>query len=135
RTFPGGAQPGAGGVGAMPRRPMALPRAGFQQYSPAVPGFSTGLPQVVNGVPPKDPLPMPVKQGKKAKTNKLKTNSSKSGTKTASQQTSPVTAAKSYSPYKGYTPGVTTAQSNTGASDMQSKTRVRGSVLHWARGR
>ncbi len=133
RTFPAPGQPGAGGIGAMPRRPLALPRAGFQQYSPAVPGFSSGLPQVVNGVPPKDPPPMPVKEGKRAKTNKLK-NSSKS-TKTASQKNSPVTAAKAYSPYKGYTPGVTTAQTASGVNDMQSKTRVRGSVLHWARGK
>lgn len=137
RTFPqGGGQPGQG-MGALPSRPMALPRAGFQSYSSNMPGMNTSLPQVVNGVPPKDPGPTPVKQGKKAKTGELKLKAaSKKPTSTAATKP-PVTAAKAYSPYKGYNPGAAPQepQQTAGASNMQSKTKVRGSVLHWARGR
>lgn len=120
----------------LPTRPVGLPRAGFQTYyTPAQPGFNSSLPQVVNGVPPKDiePPPMPVKKGKKASAKKLKPSNAE---KTAKSTAPPVTAAKAYSPYKGYNPGAA-AQSQqstaSGASNMQSKTRVKG-VLHWARG-
>jgi len=136
RTFPQGGQQ-QGGMGALPNRPMALPRAGFQQYSPTQPSFNTSLPQVVNGVPPKEQPQQQGPTGKKAKTGKYKpTNKQQTATnKTAA----PVqTTAKSYSPYKGYNPGaapVNQGATANGASNMQSKTRVKGSVLHWARGR
>jgi hypothetical protein len=139
RTFPQAGQPGSQMGAGAPTRPMALPRAGFQSYSSQMPGFNTSLPQVVNGVPPKDPPPVPVKQGKKAKTGALSQSKDKKPTSTASAAKPPVTAAKAYSPYKGYNPGA--AASNpamsqvTQASSTQSKTRVKGSVLHWARGR
>ncbi len=132
RTFPNGGQPGQMGAG-IPTRPMGLPRAGFQQYyTPSTPGFSSGLPQTVNGVPPKEPPPRAVKQGKKATANKLKTAKATTPAKTAAPVS---TAAKAYSPYKGYGPGSTSAEptGTTTASSMQSKTRVKG-VLHWARG-
>ncbi len=137
RTFqtPGQA---AAGQSNIPTRPMGLPRAGFQTYfTPSQPGFNSSLPQVVNGVPPKEPPPMPVKQGKKASANKLKA-SNKTAT-AAKPAAPPVTAAKAYSPYKGYTPGVSNGSSEqptttaSGGNNMQSKTRVKG-VLHWARG-
>ncbi len=136
RTFPQGGQPGQG-MGALPARPMALPRAGFQSYSSQMQsGPTTSLPQVVNGVPPKDPGPLPVKKGKSAKTGQLKVKAdSKKPVSTAATKP-PVTAAKAYSPYKGYNPGAAAQapQQTAGASNMQSKTKVRGSVLHWARG-
>lgn len=139
RTFPQGGQPGAG-MGALPNRPMALPRAGFQQYSPSMPSFNTRLPQVVNGVPPREQpaAAAPVKKGKNAKTGALKVAKDKAATTSSAAATKPpVTAAKSYSPYKGYnpaTPAGQPAQAVSNNANMQSKTRVKGSVLHWARG-
>ncbi|MDZ4838325.1 MAG: hypothetical protein SGJ27_31470 [Candidatus Melainabacteria bacterium] len=134
RTFQTPGQPGQN-MGGVPNRPVGLPRAGFQQYyTPPRAGFNSSLPQVVNGVPPKEAPPVPVKQGKKATANKLK--ATKKTATTAKATAPPVTAAKAYSPYKGYSPTANPAQQTTTASgnnNMQSKTRVKG-VLHWARG-
>ncbi len=131
-------QPGQSG--GMLNRPAPLPRAGFQQYSPQAPTFGGGLPQVVNGVPPKDVAPAPVKHGKKAKAGKLGPGGNGSqGTTTASKPNQPVSAAKAYSPYKGYNPQSPPPAQGPGTGlaanqNNQTRTNVKGSVLHWARG-
>lgn len=132
-----GQQPEAPGQqGGMVNRPAPLPRAGFQQYSPSVPSFSGGLPQVVNGVPPKEAPQPHLKQGKKAKAGKLRPGGG--GATTSKPASPPVSAAKAYSPYKGYNPQSAPAappSSGTGvAANNQTRTNVKGSVLHWARG-
>lgn len=134
RTFPTAGQPGQG-AGALPNRPMALPRAGFQPYSSNIPSVNTSLPQVVNGVPPKEALEQPVRKPKQGKT--ATAGALKDSAKTAKKTTNPpVTAAKAYSPYKGYDPGAKPAEQPAAAANastgMQSRTKVKG-VLHWAR--
>src|SRR5688572_1736730 len=53
RSVPGSAQVAA------PQGPAPLPRAGFSAYSSAMPTMTTGLPEVVNGVPKRIPAPRP----------------------------------------------------------------------------
>src|SRR5580704_13104005 len=47
------------GGGGIPGVPPGLPKAGFQQYSNAVPQLQTSLPKVNNGVPTKLPPQKP----------------------------------------------------------------------------
>ncbi len=130
RTMPGAAQQGGpmqGGGG-----PPQLPKAGFIPYSATMPGMSTQLPKVNNGVPPKLPPTNNLPAAMKGKAGTFKP--SKTAQPKPPVQSGPPTM-KSYQPYKGYTPGVApppvpSYQSNGG---MSANTNVQGSVLHWAR--
>ncbi len=137
RTMPG--QPGAQQqMQQQQQRAMPLPRAGFQQYSPmGSPSFSSGLPRVENGVPQAPPPDQAMPAGRKAKTGKLKYGKkSATANKPATQAPSQSYSPKTYSPYKGYDPGTVSAGAGgSAAASQMSKTNVRGSVLHWARGR
>lgn len=132
----GGAPGAAGGAGAMPNRPVALPRAGWVPYSSSIPGLSTSLPKVNNGVPPKMPPPAPVQSGMKGKTGKLGASKSKPVAKTPQAPT-----VSTYTPYKGYgapaqmtkKPAPALPAPGYGSSAQQTQTNVRGNVLHWAR--
>lgn len=122
RTNPGaGAQGGAPAVAA----PQPLPRASFNSYMSGYAGGGgrSGLPTVVNGVPPKLPS-APERTGLKANAGKLKIKS----TPTAKGPT----VAKSYSPYATY-PSAPSGGSSApaGGSMLNTNTSVRGSVLHW----
>ncbi|MBY0357848.1 MAG: hypothetical protein K2W82_07585 [Candidatus Obscuribacterales bacterium] len=111
RTGPsaGGAVPGG----------AALPRAGFgTNMSGLTTGtMRSGLPQVVNGVPPKMPAASPGLSGLKAKAGKAKAAAPKSA--------GPATV-KSYAPYQTYGG----ASSGSGGG-LNSSGSVSGSVLHW----
>lgn len=132
RTNPGAAAQS----GQLPRGPAPLPRAGFNSYSSSLPtGMSTGLPEVVNGVPKKIPAPaQPSISPKKAKAGAYKVKQSAP----RPQQT----VAKTYSPYKGYGGGNPYAGMQSAAStgnsygtNASSATAVRGNLLHWSRTR
>src|SRR6516162_9021694 len=63
--------------GSMPNRSLPLPHAGWQSYTQAQPpGFASGLPKVINGVPPK-PVPQGP-AGNKAKAGALAASKGKS---------------------------------------------------------
>ena len=134
--YQGGGAPGPNQQMA-PQGPAPLPRAGFQQHSHKLPSYSHTLPGVVNGVPKRVPAPArtvskPVKKGNKGKSGKWKPPA-----KATAANKGP-TKLKTYNPYKGYDPKATSTAANpsTGhaGSSHQTKTKVRGSVLHWARG-
>ena len=116
--------------GSLPNRPMPLPAAGWQSYTPSQPpGFATGLPKTANGVPPKPVQKGPA--GNKAKAGALVAGN-KSKAKPATAASSP-TAVSAYKPYATYKPaqGVPGA---AGGNNQQTSTKVQGSILHWARG-
>jgi hypothetical protein len=115
--------------GSLPNRPLPLPKAGWQTYTPLEqPGLSTGLPKVNNGVPTKDIQKGPA--GKKGKAGPLTAaNKPKSKAKPAPTATGPASA---YKPYATY-PQTGPASPQMGMSNQQSTSNVRGSVLHWAR--
>lgn len=129
RTMPGAPAAG-GGQGALMNRPIPLPKAGWVPYSASVPGLSTSLPKVNNGVPPKAPPVDP--NAMRARAGKLKPAKASS----PKPPQGPV-AVRSYTPYKGYgAPAAVPAPAQVGGSgnmSMDSSTNVRGSVLHWAR--
>jgi hypothetical protein len=120
---------GKGKNGALPSGPLPLPKSGWQPYSQTMPGLQTSLPKVNNGVPVKAP-PISAK-AKKAKGGGLQAVAHKS--KPAAPQPNP-NAVQAYAPYKGYG----APASGSGSADnveRQSNTNVKGSLLHWARGR
>lgn len=123
-------EPGAAGSGrmngSMPNRPLPLPRAGWQSFSPTQPpGYASGLPKVHSGMPPSAIPQMP--GGNKAKAGVL-AGGGKSKTKAKPSVASSPTSVSAYKPYATYNP-----QPAAGANAQQSTTNVRGSVLHWAR--
>lgn len=128
----GGGPMQQGGPAAGQGGPPALPRAGFIPYSQTMPGMSTQLPKVNNGVPPKLPptnnLPAAMK-GNAGKLPKQKAPVAK-----APVQSGPPSV-KAYQAYKGYTPGVAPppVPSYQNSGGMSANTNVQGSVLHWAR--
>lgn len=142
-NYKGGGAPGQmGAQGMAPGAPMPLPRAGFQRFSQTLPSYSNTLPQVNNGVPK---APPPVRQnlnsGMQAKAGNLKPSKKKAAAKGKKPDAAPkaVTTPKAYSPYKGYDPKIAPPPSHSanaqGGGGARSDTKVRGSVLHWARGR
>ncbi|MCA9804908.1 MAG: hypothetical protein KC777_23220 [Cyanobacteria bacterium HKST-UBA02] len=141
-NYKGGGAPGqAGAQGMAPGVPAPLPRAGFQRFSQTLPSYSNTLPQVNNGVPK---APPPVRQnlnsGMQGKAGKLKPSKKKAAT-TKKPAAAPKAAAtpKAYSPYKGYDPKTAPPPSHTAnahaGGGSRTDAKVRGSVLHWARGR
>lgn len=121
-----------------PNGPPPLPRASFTRFSQSMPQYRSDLPTVHNGVP----KPMPAQRTKvvRSKGNSGKTGKWTPPKKKIVKKQGPITS-KSYSPYKGYDPKVVVKPHHTGsrgsshaASSTQTKTKVRGSVLHWARG-
>jgi hypothetical protein len=124
----GGAAGGGGGGanGGLPGRPTALPRSGFQSYSPeAAPANTRSLPKLVNGVPPKSPPPQAA--GHKGKAGKLASNKSN----VRPQSPSTPTGASAYKPYATY--GTPSAPASA-AGSSSSQSNVKGNLLHWARG-
>jgi hypothetical protein len=121
RTAPGA----PGGNGALPANPAPLPKAGWQQYSPAKPMNMGPLPKVENGVP-KAPPPDPA--GLHGKSARIKP--------VAKAPAAP-SGPKSYKPYAGYGGSQAAPPSGYGSSsnNSQSSSNVKGSVLHWARSR
>lgn len=120
--------PGAGQAGAAPAvtAPQPLPRASFNSYMGAYSGGNarSGLPQVVNGVPPKLP-PAPGLSGLKASpSGKIKMKSTPAVAK------GPV-APKSYKQYETYASAPTAGSPPAGGPLLNTNTSVRGSVLHW----
>lgn len=123
----------------IPRGPAPLPRAGFMPYSSSMPsGMGAGLPQVVNGVPPKPTQRQAVSVAPRtAKAGKYKAMKAAS-----SRPAGPVTA-KTYAPYNGYGGGSGSSMSSGGSSSgngtygqsVSSSTGVKGSLLHWSRTR
>jgi hypothetical protein len=127
RTNPQAAGAG-GGVGGMPGVPAGLPKAGWQPYSSSLPGVRSGLPQVVNGVPPKAPPPSPAGMSGRAGALKAKKSAPVAPRGPATVQT--------YNAYKGYGGNLTpssTSGAGGGAATYSTNTNVQGSVLHWAR--
>lgn len=122
---------------ALPRGPAPLPKAGFQRFSQTLPSYRNTLPQVNNGVP-KPVRQAPPNRRIKGKSGKaLKWKKSKKSTNAKKKTVKKPVKTKSYSPYKGYNPKVVKKpahRSGSGASKHHTKTKVRGSVLHWARG-
>jgi len=113
--------------GALPGRPAPLPAAGWQSFSPATsPGLNRSLPKVNNGVPPKDAPAGPT--GHKGKTGKLTAGKSTAKLPAPSTQSGPA----AYKPYATYSNA--NAANGSGATNQQSSSNVKGSVLHWARG-
>ncbi|PWU02035.1 MAG: hypothetical protein C5B53_02160 [Candidatus Melainabacteria bacterium] len=129
----GGAAAGGGNMnGSMPNRPLPLPHAGWQSYTQAQPpGFATGLPKVINGVPPKAVPQGPA--GNKAKAGALTANKGKPKGKPSQVAGSPTTVS-SYKPYATYKPVQQAAPGAVGVNNQQTTTNVRGNILHWARG-
>jgi hypothetical protein len=126
RTTPAAAA--AQGSGALPGRPMGLPRAGWQPYSQSIPSLKTSLPKTNNGVPEKAPPPQqPSAAAMRARAGALKAASA--AQQKASQPSVPVV--KAYSPYKQYAPDSAAA----GSAALNANSAVKGSVLHWARSR
>jgi hypothetical protein len=118
--------------GAMPNRPLPLPSAGWQTYTPAQPpGFTTGLPKVNNGVPQKPGPQGPA--GQKGKAGTLAAGKGKTKGKPSQVAASP-NGVSAYKPYATYKPAPSGASATTGMNNQQSTTNVRGSILHWARG-
>lgn len=119
--------PGAGQAGAAPAvaAPQPLPRASFNSYMGAYNGGNarSGLPQVVNGVPPKLPS-APERTGLKANAGKLKMKSTPSVAKGP-------TVAKSYKQYETYGSAPSAGSPPGGGSLLNTNTSVKGSVLHW----
>ncbi len=125
RTTPAAA---AQGSGALPGRPVGLPRAGWMPYSQSIPSLKTSLPKTNNGVPEKaPPPPQPSAAAMRARAGALLKASAPKPK--ASQPSAPVV--KAYTPYKQYEPESAAA----GSAAMNSNANVRGSVLHWARNR
>lgn len=106
------------GTGA-PAGGGALPRAGFgsNMSGLATGSMRSGLPQVVNGVPPKMPAASPGLSGLKAKAGKVKAAFPKAA--------GPATV-KSYAPYQTYG-----GSSSSSGGGLNSSGSVSGSVLHW----
>lgn len=124
RSGDGGGSAGGGGASG----PRPLSKAGWQPYSQMIPGLKTSLPKVNNGVPVKEPIAIP--RVPKGRTSGLNAVAQKA--KPAYPSSNP-NAVSAYTPYNGYggsAPGAGYDQAN-----MQSRTNVRGSVLHWARSR
>lgn len=125
RTNPG-ANPAAAAQAAA-QGPRPLPRAGFGSYYTPTPGtMSSGLPQVVNGVPKAPPPPAaPPRRGP----------TGQKATAKAITQNKPAapTTVKAYKPYQTYD-AAAVAGANTGAM-LNSSSNVKGSVLHWNRRR
>ena len=119
--------------GSLPNRPLPLPHAGWQSYTQAQPpGFASGLPKVINGVPPK-PVPQGP-AGNKGKAGALgAANKGKTKGKPAQVAGSP-TGVSAYKPYATYKPTQQAASGAAGANNQQTSTHVKGSILHWARG-
>ncbi|MGD9681781.1 MAG: hypothetical protein AB7W16_11415 [Candidatus Obscuribacterales bacterium] len=140
-NYKGGGAPGqAGAQGMAPGAPVPLPRAGFQRFSQTLPSYSNTLPQVNNGVPK---APPPVRQnlnsGMQGKAGKLKPSKKKAASKKPDAAPKAAATPKSYSPYKGYDPKTAPPPSHTAnahaGGGSRTDAKVRGSVLHWARGR
>jgi hypothetical protein len=118
-----GSTAAGGGNGALLNRPVPLPQAGWQPYAPVeTPGINPNLPKV----------PGPVRQS-----HKTQPNSGASGKKGHAGNLSPKLHGTSspsnvrhYSPYAQYPPPAPNTQA---AEDLSSSTRVKGSLLHWAR--
>lgn len=106
--------------------PRALPRAGFGSFvNPSLTNgsMSSGLPQVVNGVP-KAPPPSaaPVRKsptGQRATANKIKPSGP--------------TTVKAYKPYQTYQAAAPAGGGTGGGMINNSSSNVSGSVLHWNR--
>ena len=120
RTVPGA--PGSAAVAG----PRPLPRAGFGSYvNPTLVGgsMSSGLPQVVNGVPKAPPAAAPRKSptGQRATANKIKATAA------------PANTVKAYKPYQTYPAAAPAGSGASGGSMINSSSNVSGSVLHWNR--
>lgn len=120
---------GASSNGALPGRPVPLPSAGFQSYTPETSLPNTkSLPKVINGVPPKTPPPQT--SGSKAKQGKLQSRKVIAGPAT----TGSPKGVSAYKPYATYSTPSATTSSAQGSANQQSSSNVRGNLLHWARG-
>ena len=137
RTNGGAAGPSGGFSAPGANGPVALPRAGFQSYTPIAPPVNNSLPRVPNGVPPKLPPSGPMgANGMRAQAGALP-----GGAKARTAAKKPAgdpNAVKAYKSYKGYggpvtTPAVVAPPVGLGFGNQQSSTNVQGSVLHWAR--
>jgi hypothetical protein len=128
RTNGSGAPAGANGAlgGRAP-----LPAAGWQSYSPVGSGLSTNLPKVNNGVP----KPAPPQANKPPRAMKGNAGALGAGKgKPATPQGDP-NAVKTYKPYTRYANPDSAGVSASDIANQQSSSNVKGSVLHWARGR
>ncbi len=126
-----GGAPGATQNGALPGRPVPLPSAGWQSYSPETPLPNTkSLPKVINGVPPKAPPPSQA-AGRKGKAGQLGATKTKAKAPPYNGAPNGVSA---YKPYATYSNPGAAAQSASGSAGKQSSSNVRGNLLHWARG-
>lgn len=124
RTNPG-ANPAAAAAAQGPR---ALPRAGFNSYyTPSQGSMSSGLPQVVNGVPKAPPAPA-------APPRRSPTGQKATAKSITPKQAAPTTV-KSYKPYMTYGPEAGSPVGSAGTGMMNSSANVKGSVLHWNRRR
>jgi hypothetical protein len=130
RTNSSGAAPG-GMNGALGGR-APLPAAGWQSYSPVSPGLSTNLPKVNNGVP-KPPPPAAAKKPPHGLTG----NAGALGAGKGKSPTPPgdPNVVKMYKPYTRYQNPDSAGVSASDNANQQSSSNVRGSVLHWARGK
>jgi hypothetical protein len=141
RTQPGAAAQ-RGASGALPNRPVGLPRAGFMPYSQNLPSVQSSLPKTFNGVPPKAP-PQQVNPNL-AKANKFKAPRLGPPPQGGGTVSAP-TVAKRYSPYRGYgLDGGGTRTSSGGSSAtstalhgslMNQPMSAGSSALHWSRTR
>jgi len=129
RSQPGAAAAQRGASGALPNRPVGLPRAGFMPYSQSLPSVQSSLPKTFNGVPPKAPPPQI--NANLARANKYKAPRLGPPPEHGSI-VAPPTVAKHYSPYRGYggdSPGRYTTSS---AGSASSSTALHGSLLNQA---
>jgi hypothetical protein len=115
---------GGGGNGGLLNRPAPLPQAGWQPYAPVeTPGINPNLPKV----------PVPVRQSHNAQASTTasgnKGHAGKLTAKTHGKSASP-NGIRSYSPYAQYPPPAANTQA---AEELGVNTRVKGSLLHWAR--
>jgi hypothetical protein len=122
-------------AGALPNRPVPLPRASWQPYSQQQQGpasFATSLPKTFNGVPPKGPPPRMVAP-KMGKAGAYKTGKKPASAKPVAQSSGPPVA-KTYAPYQGYGGNVPAARP-VATGGAGASTAVKGSLLRWSRTR
>lgn len=137
----GGKSGMSGGSGSLPNRPLPLPPARWEQYSPVETpsGLSTTVPKINTktnkgspGISTKHATALHGRSNKLNASASAAINPKDKSSKSASSAGKSATPAVSvYSPYKRYS----LEPSATGATSAatESKARVRGNVLHWAR--
>ena len=110
-----------GGNGALMNRPIPLPQAGWQPYAPVeTPGINPNLPKVPG--PIRQSHNVPGRISKKGHPGTLN-----AGVHARAAQNNGV---RSYAPYAQYPEPSSSTQ---GSEDLEARTRVKGSLLHWAR--